>query len=286
MIKTSILLVLLLTITASCLWAVPQFEAAVSTHEPKLGDSVKLKVEAVWPKSEGDYTFTNSPIQLDNAALLRQGEAQEVFRKNNTDWIRKTLLYEVNPQKNTSVRIGSFSINYVNSVNAQSGIFAVPAFDLHIRPPSQHFMILAAWGAGLLILTCSSLALFYARRKKNRKMDQSAHAPTLEDICIAKLGQITDESILQAPDKTLAILSMLFREYATRYYQIPQKTEMGICEALRKHPHVSPEELKSIQQIGNYFQHMKFAGEKIGAKEIRTLRDNIYAFVYGKNIAS
>lgn len=216
---TFILFLALLTtpLAGQSLLAAPDFDNQwTSAKHIKPGDEITLTLTAEWPRAEAEYAFALPEFKLSNLTQIRQGQSQEVFIHNGTQWSRKTFTLIFSPVQSGPAAIEAFEISYIDPQSQKGGHYTASGQTFTAK--SRGFVlnrnaILIIFGlAFFLIALGTGIVLIFRRQKASGGTESGSQVSNPKNPVLEKLGRLQMDSIPSERKETVRILTQCFQE--------------------------------------------------------------------------
>lgn len=280
-IKFSVGVIVFLLLCGGAVLAAPEIKVTVFPEKISSDQTVQLQLEIQWPKKEAQYSFAVPPLRLKNLSILRQGESQENFRRDEDEWTLKTFLMELQPLSAGKGVVQPFTLPYIDPASQKGGSFEVAEVVIPItKPPWKASGLFFGFGVVLLLLPGTAILLFLLKKKQ----PSAALADLLPQNEIA-LQKIKSLSAHTNPSRDLIFkITTEFRRFLADYFDIAgrQLTEDELLAAL-KNKNLDREEFGRIAGILTRLRDSKF-GTELSSAELKILEKDITQYLQSKQI--
>ncbi|HXV28190.1 MAG TPA: hypothetical protein VD913_04415 [bacterium] len=285
--RTLTLLALFFALTPQLLRSEPSLDVVVSKQKIPLEDMTTLTIQVSWSKAEGRYTFAFPKLQLKNLSIEQHGESQETFLQAGEEWVRKTFLITLKPEKIGEGKIDGFILHYIDPSTQKGGSFTVSPQTVTITRPQWKaspylVIILLAGAAGVTIFLIS----YFLWPGHHRKQLEPEKIPSSSEKALDSLKN----TLLLKGEKSykdlLHEMSIILRRFIGDHYQIPvgQMTDHELLANMRKNAGVSRQEADIVQKLFDQLHEAKFTGTTLTDREVDHLARNLTVFIEGKQI--
>ena len=243
--------------------AEPRLDVHLSAQELLIGESVSLQVQLEWQRQSGDYRLEFPVLNLKNLSVLNRGKSQEIFKRFDEEWVRNTLLWELQAPALGESAIAPFEIRYLDPGTGEAGGLLVGEQRMMVRKPLW-YLNGWLWAAAAFV---GIIAVFAAYRRMNPPAIPEKVLPpvTPEEQCRQLLKEIDDYGGVAVPRNLIEDLDRQFQDYLK-----------DVC--------IEEGDNTPLRSISNRFRHAKYSGVALTRNDYLGLKKELMHYVDGKRV--
>jgi hypothetical protein len=262
-------------------FAEPTIKARLSQDKATPSEIVFFYIEAEWPRGEAQYQFAIPDFQLENLAILDQGQSQETYPGQGGEWTRKVFSFQLKANKAGTAKIQAFNLPYIDPSLQKGGTHKIEALTLRVDKSGVPKWI---WLMTCVILFAPpAVILWLLNRKKTQPMKQPPVSPAKESA--ERFRELLEQQVAYN-DTVLPELNQHLRSFLIQTYRIPESyaTESEIARSLESAA-LPKEELTVLKNILTELEEIKYLGKPTEAEYSR-LRNDLLRFIHSKQVSS